>query len=542
MDFHRYMRAIRKSWWIIVLLMVVIGGLAYGYSKRQTPIYSSKLTFYVGSPALADSSANATNQFAQDRATSYAKLLSSDRLAQMITDAPGVGATTRQVAGEISATAQLNTVLIDVQIHDASPARALAIGRAVGLSFPQLVDELDNTPSRTAPATVKLSVVSGPTTPKAPISPRTRLNVLIGVALGLILGLALAALRELFDFSVRSAEALAQLSGIPVLGTIAFDRTVKTQPLIIDNLAYSPRAESMRQIRTNLQFMEAAAASQVLVITSSVEAEGKSITAANLALSLAETGKQVVLIEADMRRPRLSELMDVERSVGLSNVLARQVDLDDVLQKWGSEGLTILPSGTIPPNPAELLGGARMRELLTELRSRFDIALIDTPPVLPVTDSTVLAASADGTIVVFRAGKTRRWQLQAALESLTAVQATVLGCVLNMKPVSRRDASGYAGYYATAIGADQSGGAARGRRRLVGRLIPGVPKKSSTTNRPAASPATSAPTESPASNGRTKAEAQSAPSKVPAKAAAKSSAAKTQVSLAKQQEPRERTP
>jgi hypothetical protein len=159
-----------------------------------------------------------------------------------------------------------------------------------------------------------------------------------------------------------------------------------------------------------------------------------------------------------------------------------------------------------------------------------------------VTDSTVLAASADGTIVVFRAGKTRRWQLQAALESLTAVQATVLGCVLNMKPVSRRDASGYAGYYATAIGADQSGGAARGRRRLVGRLIPGVPKKSSTTNRPAASPATSAPTESPASNGRTKAEAQSAPSKVPAKAAAKSSSATTQVSLAKQQEPRERTP
>jgi capsular exopolysaccharide synthesis family protein len=220
-----------------------------------------------------------------------------------------------------------------------------------------------------------------------------------------------------------------------------------------------------------------------------------------------------------MRRPRLSELMDVERSVGLSNVLARQVDLDDVLQKWGSEGLTILPSGTIPPNPAELLGGARMRELLTELRSRFDIALIDTPPVLPVTDSTVLAASADGTIVVFRSGKTRRWQLQAALESLTAVQATVLGCVLNMKPVSRRDASGYAGYYAAAIGADQSVGAARGRRRFVGRLIRGGPKKSSTTNRPAASP-----------------------SKVTAKAAAKSSAAKSQVSLAKQQEPRERTP
>jgi capsular exopolysaccharide synthesis family protein len=187
-----------------------------------------------------------------------------------------------------------------------------------------------------------------------------------------------------------------------------------------------------------------------VVVTSTRDGEGKSTVSVNLAPVVAETGRRVLLIGADMRRPRIGELLGIEGGVGLSNLLAGQRELDEVLQEWGDSGLVVLPCGPIPPNPSELLGGPRMSEVLAACAERFDLVIIDTPPLRPVTDAAVVAANADGAILVFWHGHTKRNHLRAAVQALEAVNARVLGCVLNMKPLSRAERRGYSAYYETA--------------------------------------------------------------------------------------------
>ncbi len=462
MDLQRYAHAIRKSWWIIVLLAFVGGAGGYAYSKLQTPVYAAHLTFYVGSPSLNSADANSTNQFAQDRATSYAGLVSSDALATMVKAHSNVDLDERSIAREISGIAQLNSVLVDVTIHDVSTTRALAIAKAVGKQFPELVRLLDNRGvPKGASSAVALTVVSGPRVGAAPVSPRTSLNTAVAFAVGLLLGLGIAVLRELLDVSVGTAEALAEVSGVPTLGTIALDSDIKIRPLAVGDAAHSLRAEAIRQLRTNLQFVDAAQPAHTVVVTSAREGEGKSTVSVNLALVVAETGRRVLLVEGDLRRPRASELLGIESGVGLSNLLAGHRELDEVLQVWGESGLTVLPSGPIPPNPSELLGGPRMSQVLASCARRFDMVIIDTPPLHPVTDAAVVAANADGAIVVFWHKRTKRHQLQAAIRALEAVNARVLGCVLNKKPLSRVERRGYTTYYESAAGL-------RGPRRKKG--------------------------------------------------------------------------
>lgn len=464
MDLRGYLQAIRKSWWVVLVAVLAMSAGAYVYTKRETPIYASSLTFYVGTPSITDSTANSTNQFAQARATSYADLLSTDRVANLVVQAAHLPLSPSKVAHKVSATSPLNTVIIDVQVTDPSPKRAQQIAGAIGEVFPRLANQLDSTSSTTSP--VKISVVSGPSLPKSPISPRKKLNVALGFGIGLLLGLAIAVIRYLLDVSVRSEDALAEAAGVPVLGTVALDSTIKSEPLITDRLKRSHRAEALRHIRTNLQFIDGAQPAQAVVVTSSVESEGKTTTACNLAIVIAETGRSVLLIEADMRKPVASDLFGLERGVGLSTVLSGQIGFDDAYQRWGSTDLTVLPSGLIPPNPSELLGGERMADLLKDVRERFDIVLIDTPPLLPVADAAVIAANADGVLVVFRHGKTKRGQLRQSMQALTTVHARILGVVLNMRPMSRGERREYSGYYGPSVASTQARLAWwRGRRR-----------------------------------------------------------------------------
>ena len=215
----------------------------------------------------------------------------------------------------------------------------------------------------------------------------------------------------LLDTTIRQPQVLRTLTEVPVLGVIPFEKSAKKSPLISEGQARSIRAEAFRQLRTNLQFVDVERPVRVLVVTSSVADEGKSTTATNLAVSFSESGRQVLLIEADLRRPRVADYLGLERAVGLTNVLAGQVDIDDVLQPWGRGGLSVLPSGSIPPNPSELLGSPRMLDLLERLKTRFEIIVIDTPPLLPVTDAAVAAAHADGAVLVARYGKATRGQV-----------------------------------------------------------------------------------------------------------------------------------
>jgi len=218
--------------------------------------------------------------------------------------------------------------------------------------------------------------------------------------------------------------------------------------VIIADEPHSSASEAIRRLRTNLQFIGNESECKTLVVTSSISGEGNSTTSINLAASMADAGARVILIDADLRRPSIANYTGVEGRAGLTSVLIGRAELDDVTQPWRDTSLTILPSGPVPPNPSELLGSVAMSELLTKLTASYDVVLLDTPPLLPVTDATILTKMVGGALVVVGADRLHRGQLQESLASLETAGAHVYGMVVNK--VAKRDANRYGYRYATA--------------------------------------------------------------------------------------------
>lgn len=440
MDLRQYVRAIRKFWWVLLLpalLGAVLGAIVV---ERKTPRYESSMTFFVRT--VGDSSANgqfAGDQFAQRRVNSYVGLLSTDRLAGAVAAATHLGLDPAKVSKMIAGTGDVNTVLLTATATSTSKAEATAVGNALAVEFVKLVDEVEKNSS--GPAGVSIDLVSGPTVTTVPTRPV--LTVGAFTAFGLLLGLVAAVALELRDVSVRSDEEIDELHGGPVLTHIPSDRSVRSSPLVVTHDGRHALHEGFRRLRTNLQFLDVEHPARVIVVTSSVAEEGKSTTTANLALVLAAAGRRVLVIEADLHRPRVAEVFQIERAVGLTDVLVGRVRFEDVVQPW-SDGLDVLPCGHLPPNPSELVGGEAMAKLIDRLRPDYDQIVIDTPPLLPLTDAAVIAPHVDGVVLVVRYGKTTRHQLTRSLRALAAVGARVLGTAVTMTP--SKAAEGYGSY------------------------------------------------------------------------------------------------
>jgi capsular exopolysaccharide synthesis family protein len=290
---------------------------------------------------------------------------------------------------------------------------------------------------------VKVEVVAGPQLNDVPVAPRPVRNLALAALLGLIIGAAGAVAREMLDTTVKTGEALHALAGAPVLAGVPFDPDAKTAPGTYVSSGHSARAESLRQLRTNLQYVDVDRPVKTVVVTSAVPGEGKSSTACGLAILFAEAGQRVLIIDADLRRPCIAEYLGIEGAAGLTTVLVGKASVDDVLQRWGTD-LWVLPSGSLPPNPSELLGSQHMADLLDELRERFDMVIVDCPPLLPVTDGAVVAARADGALLMARSRRTTIGQVTAAVRALQSVDARLLGCVFNM--VAKNGADAYYNY------------------------------------------------------------------------------------------------
>jgi capsular exopolysaccharide synthesis family protein len=443
MELRDYLHAVRKRWWLVVGAVVVALAVATLVTVRTPPRYAASVTFFVSTPTTGVTDAYQGGLFSQQRVRSYADLLTGDRLARAIVDAQPLGLTAEQVQSSISARAVPDTVLVEATVTDGSRTRALRLIQVLAQEFTSLVQALE-TPAGSNTPTVRVEVVAGPRLSNAPVSPQPVRNLVLATVLGLLAGVGAAVLREVLDTTVKTAEALRELASAPVLCSVPFDVAARKTPLIVEGSARSARAEALRQLRTNLQFVNVDEPVKTIVVTSAVPGEGKSTIACNLAIVFAEAGNRVVVVDADLRRPRLAEYLDLRGTVGLTNVLAGQSNVDSALQQWGSAGLWLLPSGSIPPNPSELLGSRNMSDLLAALKDGFDVVVIDTPPLLPVTDAAVAAAHADGAVLVTHCAKTSDAQVKAAANALAAVDANLLGCVLNMVATDTTD--GYAYY------------------------------------------------------------------------------------------------
>jgi capsular exopolysaccharide synthesis family protein len=460
-DLADILRAARRYWWLVAAAVVVSLGFAGLATALAEPQYATSTTFFVTTPSEGVSESYTGGLYSKQRVTSYEYLLRGTYLqrgdlVRAVAAADGVNLSPAQVQERISSRAVPETVLLQVTVTDSDPARSERIAKALSTEFVSLVERLETPPGKTTPS-VKVQVIAGPTLNPVPVSPKPARNFALAALLGLLLGVAAVMVRRMLDLTVKTAEALQQVTGAPVLALVPFDPGVKKHtPLVAGtrvaegaakrNKLHSARAEAYRHLRTNLQFVDVDHPPKVIVIASAVLDEGKSTTAVNLAIAFAEAGHRVALVEADLRRPRMAHYLGLEGAVGLSNVLAGQVDVGDVLQRWGRHELHLLASGPTPPKPSELLGSRNMTALLGRLREAFDVVIVDTPPVLPFTDAAVVAAAADGTVLIVRSGKTHQARIRTAIANLHAVDSRLLGCVLNMQAAKAEEGYYYYGY------------------------------------------------------------------------------------------------
>lgn len=455
MELRDYITVLRKGWALILVLALVGVAAAAGYSVLKKPVYSASAQVFVSTETSGSASDLAQgNTFTQQRVLTYSNLVTTPIVLLPVISSLKLDMTADDLSKLVSATAPTSTTLIAITVEDTDAKQAADIANATSQSLTNVVQNIEATDANGA-ATVKLTRVKEAQVPSTPVSPNVPVNVILGLLVGLALGIGIAVLRETLDNRVRTETDIEKISDKPVVGGIAFDAKAPQRPLIVQADPRSPRAESFRTLRTNLQFVDIGSRSRTFVMTSSVQSEGKSTTVANLAIALDSAGYRVILIDADLRRPKLAQYMDVEGSAGLTDVLIGRAELEDVALPWGRGNLVVLPAGPIPPNPSELLGSQAMQLLIDRLEQQFDYVLFDAPPLLPVTDAAILSKKSSGAIVAVASGKTHKGQLAGSVAALENVGAPIAGFVMTMMPTKGPGAYGYGRYgYAYGYGLD----------------------------------------------------------------------------------------
>ena len=303
-----------------------------------------------------------------------------------------------------------------------------------------------------------LTVVEPATVPTVPIGPKKTLTILLAAAIGLILAVSAAFLLEYLDDTLKTPDDIMQALGLSALGAIArIEGDTLADKLITADHPKSPISEAYRVLRTNLQFSSVDRPLKTLLVTSANPIEGKSVTAANIGVVMAQAGHSVIMVDSDLRRPVLHKIFQIPNNEGFTNALLHANPSPGAyLQPTKVENLRVLTTGPLPPNPSELLGSERMKGLIEHLKSEADVVIFDSPPSLAVTDAAVLAMQMDGTLLVVDAGATRRGLAGRAVENLQKVGGNVLGVVLN-KLSARRGGYYYHYYYYYSSDSERTG-------------------------------------------------------------------------------------
>lgn len=444
MDFKQFLVVLRRRWMSIVALVVIAVGISAAFTFTRTPMYESRSQVFLSVDVSDTTDAYAASLFASGRASSYADLASSTELARRVIEQRNLEMTESELASRIDAEVVESTSLISIRVLDEDPQDARDIAVTTTDEFIKYIAKLETTTDGGTPQ-IRAQVTDTPSLNRSQVSPDIILNLAVAGLIGLLLGIALGVARELLDRTIRTADHVAELTDSPVLASVGFDSDIKAAPLLTDLGGFAARTEAFRLLRTNLQFIDLDHQPRCLVITSAVPGEGKTMTSTNLAVALAQTGRNTLIIDADLRRPRVASTLGLDPAVGLTTALVGKTEIHDAIQMHEPSGLHVLASGAKPPNPTEILQSKITQDLIKRLRSSYDMVIIDAPPLLPVADASVLAKLADGVIIVVRHGKTTKDQVSEAISRLQRVGARLYGVVVNM--VAKRAIGSYYYYY-----------------------------------------------------------------------------------------------
>lgn len=519
MELKEYITPLRRWWWLILATTLVAAVSSFLATRPQPPIYRASATLMIGSALANPNPTGGEFVLAQQLAQTYVDLANLSQLREATRTNLGISRlpeymVTHQtntqlikidvtdtsperamvVANELAhqlilrsptSTTQenqarqafVNQELDDLQVEiqktkdeitikqqelaDSFSAREIselqnsisALENKLNAMQTNYASLLDSTQQG---ATNAISVVQEATIPVSPIGPNKQLTIIATALVGFVLATGAAYLLEYLDDTVTSPEEVEQECGLPTLGGIARIKSIEDKyELITVKEPRSPNAEAYRGVRTGIQFSNVDKSNRIILVTSANPSEGKSLTAANLAVVMGQAGYDTLLIDADLRRPVQHRIFGLHKDRGLTNfLLALELDLTNRVENQGFQefiqqterpGLYLLPSGSIPPNPSELLGSAKMKAALDVLSKRFDYIIIDSPPILAVTDAVVLSTQVDSVMLIINSGNTRRTQLRRAVERLREVNANLIGVTLNR--LTRKNEAYYYYYY-----------------------------------------------------------------------------------------------
>jgi non-specific protein-tyrosine kinase len=526
--------------WLLILTTILAGGAAYLNAKRTTPVYqASTLVMVIEAPSTQNSDYTniLTNQYL---AQSYAMVMTTQPVLDAVFEKLGLNQDTTEILKKMIQVEQVqNTQLMRISVMDTDPVQAAAIANTLVSVFSEqnladqasryetskvnLQAQIDQMDQQIQAASTELNnlvvnlanqakidqlnldlsqyrqtyayliqsyeqirlaetqsisniVQKEPATPpRRPIRPQTMRDTILAAFVGLMLGAGAIVLIEAMDDSIKGPEEITRQLGLPVLGFIASHRSVEKKLITISD-PRSPVSEAFRSLRTNLQFASVDHPIKSILITSPSPEDGKSTVAGNLSVIMAQGGYQVLILDADLRKPMIHKFFRIPNRTGLSGLFTESmISLNGNLHKTDVTNLRALTSGNLPPNPSELLGSDKMTRILEQVYHQADFVIVDSPPVLLVTDSAVLAPKVDGVLLVVKPGVSKLQACKQAVEQLKMVGARILGVVLNDVDIkrSRYRYGYYKGYYSDKKGyAHDSDKSLTGQRKVKPTIIP----------------------------------------------------------------------
>lgn len=431
MTLREYFLSLRKNW-LVIGALTVIGALAgYAYAQLQPELFRSEATVIV-IPARGDNTSELVqgSNYVQNLVQTYAVVATSPTVLNPVIEELGLDTSPSALAATITVQSPLNTVVLEIAVVSRDPQLASNVADAVAKELASAVRELSPQNADDQPA-VRMETISPSKVPQFPISPNVRLLTIMGAVAGLLAGIVFALLRRLLATRLTNPADISSLTDTPILGTVSQTASGKSLPAVILADATGSAAESVRSIVANLRFANVDGETKVLLITSGMSGEGKSSIGVSIAQIMAEQGAKVLLVDADLRRASVASYTQLEGSVGLTTVLLGDVTIGEAIQPWGNEGLDILTSGGLPPNPGQLLTSDHLREFVQSVRSTYDYVIFDTAPVLAVSDPLLLAPEVDGIVLVARSRATKRDMLLRTIAALETTRVPILGVVLN---------------------------------------------------------------------------------------------------------------
>ena len=432
MDFGKYVRGLRRRWAVIAVIVLVLANAALAFSLTQAREYQGEAKVLLSPQMFGDRPVIQLD--AALAVQTEVEVLQSPPVRDLVVHKLGP-------VPKVSGSRVGQTLLLAVKARSAVPRRAAAIANAYANAYIQYRNSLSDASTSGASTTsgsatagsvpeggAQLVSVASP--PHSPIQPKPVRTVLAAIVLGLLLGIGFASVLEALDDVIKSKDEVRKATELPLLGVVP--EVANWETASVSSAEDEPAAaEAFRSLRTSVQMARVDRPIRTIQIASAQIGDGKTTVAGNLAMVFASAGQRVVMVDADVRRPRLHELFDVSNEQGVTSVLSGAVSLDEAMVPVARDGLLLLPSGPAPPNPSEILGSRKMAELMFTLSNRFDVVVLDSPPVLAVTDALTVMTWAEAVILVVSAGRTRRKQLHETLEVLGQAKAPVVGVVLN---------------------------------------------------------------------------------------------------------------